>query len=241
MNRVELKQKAKEQIKGKIGILFAISLIVIVIVGVISLIPYIGSIAAVIIAPALSISLVRIFLMISKDGTPEIKDIFSGFDDWWSAFKLYFISGLFIELWTLLLIVPGIIKSFEYSMAPYILAENKGMSALECIKKSREMTSGHKMDLFVLGLSFIGWMLLGYVTFGIAYIWVGPYIQATYTNVYNSLKPEKDYILEPTVDDVPAEEENVVENAVVEEPIEATTEESAEEPVEEPTEETTEE
>ena len=74
-------------------------------------------------------------------------------------------------------------------MAMYVLAENKGMSATECINASKEMTNGHKMDLFVLSLSFIGWMMLGSITFGLAYIWVMPYMNATFANAYNSLKP----------------------------------------------------
>lgn len=74
-------------------------------------------------------------------------------------------------------------------MSMYILAENKGKAALECINESKSMTNGHKMELFVLGLSFIGWALLGCITFGIAFIWVMPYMNATYANAYNSLKP----------------------------------------------------
>ena len=74
-------------------------------------------------------------------------------------------------------------------MSTYILAENKGKPALECIKESKAMTEGHKMDLFVLSLSFIGWAFLCAITFGIAGIWVVPYMQATYANAYNSLKP----------------------------------------------------
>ena len=74
-------------------------------------------------------------------------------------------------------------------MSAYILAENKGKPALECINESKAMTEGHKMDLFVLGLSFIGWGLLCAITFGIAGIWVIPYMQATYINAYKSLKP----------------------------------------------------
>jgi len=99
----------------------------------------------------------------------------------------------------LLFFIPGIIKSYSYSMAPYILAENKGKPALECINESKAMTNGHKMDLFVLGLSFIGWILLCLVTFGIAYIWVGPYIQSTYVNAYISLKPAPYAAEEPRV------------------------------------------
>jgi uncharacterized membrane protein len=85
-------------------------------------------------------------------------------------------------------------------MSLYILAENKGKPALECIKESMAMTEGHKMDLFVLGLSFIGWGLLCSITFGIAGIWVVPYMQATYTNVYNSLKPVAEAVEQPAIE-----------------------------------------
>lgn len=74
-------------------------------------------------------------------------------------------------------------------MSMYILAENKGKPALECINESKQMTDGHKMDLFVLDLSFIGWILLGMITFGIAFIWIIPYMSTTSANVYRSLKP----------------------------------------------------
>lgn len=90
-------------------------------------------------------------------------------------------------------------------MSTYILAENKGKKALECIKESKEMTNGHKGELFVLGLSFIGWYLLGCITLGIAFIWILPYMSATYANAYQSLKP---VVAEP------AEEEAVVEESV---------------------------
>ena len=73
-------------------------------------------------------------------------------------------------------------------MSMYVLAENKGMSAHECIERSKQMTEGHKMELFVLALSFIGWALLGCLTFGILYIWLAPYMQATYANAYNLLR-----------------------------------------------------
>ncbi|MEE1314499.1 MAG: DUF975 family protein [Faecalimonas sp.] len=194
MNRAELKAAAKQQIKGKIGILFLITLVIGVVAFlagfVLGLIPVIGSLAAsIIVTPALSLSLVRVYLNVVAGGTPEVKDSFSGFDDFWSAFKVTFFVGLFTFLWTLLLIIPGIIKSYSYSMSMYILAENKGKGALECITESKNMMHGHKMELFVLGLSFIGWALLGSITFGIAYIWILPYMQATYVNAYNSFKP----------------------------------------------------
>ena len=76
-------------------------------------------------------------------------------------------------------------------MADYILAENPGMAALEAIDRSKAMMDGHKADLFVLMLSFIGWTLLGAITFGIAYIWIVPYMSATYVNFYNTIKGEQ--------------------------------------------------
>lgn len=195
MDRVSLKAMAKSQIKGKIGILFIIGIIIagcsILASLVLSLIPVVGSLAStIIVTPAFTLSTIRVYLGLTAGKDPEAGDAFSGFDDFWSAFKVSFLTGLFTFLWSLLLIVPGIIKAYSYSMATYILAENKGKPALECIRESQELTNGHKMELFVLGLSFIGWVILGNITLGIGYIWILPYIQATFANAYKSFKPE---------------------------------------------------
>lgn len=194
MDRAALKSAAKQQIRGKIGVLFIITLIIaIVSVGaslLLGLIPVVGSIiASFIITPAFTLSIYRVYLNMLNGYQPSVGDAFSGFDDFWSAFKVNFLVGLFTFLWSLLLVIPGIVKAFAYSMSMYILAENKGKAALECINESKAITNGHKMELFVLGLSFIGWFLLVAVTFGIAAIWVTPYVQATMANAYRSLKP----------------------------------------------------
>jgi len=210
MVRAELKAKAKEQIKGRIGILFVVTLII----GLISFaanwllgkIPVVGSLAAsIIVTPAFALSTVRIYLNLFYNREPEAADAFSGFNDFWSAFKVNFLVGLFTMLWSLLFIIPGIVKAYAYSMSMYILAENKGKPALECINESKAMTNGHKMELFVLSLSFIGWALLCGITFGIAGIWVIPYMQATMTNAYQSLKPVAPVVEAPVVE-APAEE-----------------------------------
>lgn len=193
MDRAKLKAAAKIQIKGKIGILFVITLIIGMISGassaILSFIPGGTLIVSIIITPAFTLSLIRVYLNVINGNTPKAGDAFCGYDDFWSAFKVNFLVGLFTFLWSLLLVIPGIIKSFSYSMSTFILAENKGKPALECINESKAMTEGHKMDLFVLGLSFIGWGFLCIITLGIASIWVMPYVQATYANAYNSLKP----------------------------------------------------
>ena len=202
MNRAELKTNAKIQIQGKIGILFLITLIIGAISGaasgLLSLIPGGSLIATIIITPAMTLSLVRVYLMVINGQQPEAKDAFCGFDDFFSAFKVNLLTGIFTFLWSLLFVIPGIIKSISYSMAMYVLAENKGKNAMECINESKAMTEGHKMDLFLLGLSFMGWILLTIVTCGIAYIWVGPYMSTTFANAYRSLKPAA-----PVVEELP--------------------------------------
>ncbi len=99
-----------------------------------------------------------------------------------------FTTGLFTVLWTLLLIVPGVIKSYEWRMVPYLLAQNPEMTGTEARQKSSEMMNGSKMDAFVLDLSFIGWYLLGAITLGIAnLLWTNPYKAATDAELYLAL------------------------------------------------------
>lgn len=177
LDRTALKAKAKEQISGNIGILFGAAAIIFAITSAVG-----------IVSPIFSFSLVMIFLNLTKGEKPKVTDVFNGFNYFLKAFGLYFMMGLFAVLWTLLFIIPGIVKSLSYSMAPYIMAENPDIGIFDAIKQSRTMMHGHKWEYFVLGLSFILWHLLGVVTIGIAYIYVYPYICATNANFYNSIK-----------------------------------------------------
>ena len=188
--RAELKEMAKQQIKGNIGMLFVITLIIGAISGAAAAIPPLALAVSIIVTPAFSISIIRVYQELVRSGKkPEAKDAFAGFDDFWTGFKALFLVGLFTFLWSLLFIIPGIIKSFSYSQTMMIVAENKGIGARDAINRSKAMMDGRKMDYFVLGLSFIGWGLLCCITLGIAYIWVGPYMQATMVNFYNDIKP----------------------------------------------------
>ena len=100
-----------------------------------------------------------------------------------------FLKDLFTILWSLLFIIPGLIKSYSYRMVPYILSENQEMTATEAITRSREIMNGNKWRSFVLDLSFIGWILLSCITFGLVGIfYVYPYISATETELYEAIK-----------------------------------------------------
>ena len=204
MDRKQLKAQAKEQIKGKIGVLIAVTLVIGAITGVATffagLIPGVGMVVSLIVTPAFALSTVRIYLMVVRGGTPEVKDAFTGFDDFFSAFKVTLLVGLYTFLWSLLFIIPGIIKGYSYSMSLFVLADNKGKSARECIAESKAMMEGHKMELFVLDLSFIGWYLLCTLTCGLAFLYVTPLLNATHANVYETIKPVMEVPFEP-VDD----------------------------------------
>lgn len=199
--RAELKEMAKQQIKGNIGMLFVIALIIGAISGAAGAFPPLALVVSIIVTPAFSISIIRVYQELARNGKkPEAKDAFAGFDDFWTGFKALFLVGLFTFLWSLLFVIPGIIKSFSYSQTMMIVAENKGIGAREAINRSKAMMDGRKMDYFVLGLSFIGWGLLCCITLGIAAIWVGPYMQATMVNFYNDIKPVEANVEDNTVD-----------------------------------------
>lgn len=200
MNRSELKSMAKLQIKGNIGKLFLVMLIaagipILALMVLANIYPkdsfeyqLFNTVISNVLIPPFEIGLLRVYLNLTGGTLPRAEDAFAGFDDMWGAIKVYFLTHFFTFLWTLLLIIPGIVKGISYSFAPYILAENKGKSALECIRESKALTRGHKWELFVLYLSFLGWIVLGALTLGIAYIWIIPYMEATLVNAYNKLK-----------------------------------------------------
>jgi len=131
------------------------------------------------------------FLLNQHDGGElGVKDLFSQFDRFSVGFLQLFLRELFIALWSLLLFIPGIIKSFSYAMTPFILAEHPELTAKQAIRRSMEMMDGHKGELFILGLTFIGWELLNGLTLGIGSLWLNPYKNAAYAVFYRQLKAQ---------------------------------------------------
>lgn len=191
MSRVDIKEKSKKDIKGKIGLLFLCELIIyclIVVCEISAILPIIGVVLTTIVGPIIQYGRVPIYLNVARGKKSEVKNIFDGFNNFGNVWCTSFLVGFFTILWTLLFIIPGIIKAYSYSMAFYIINDNPNMKAIDAIKKSEEMMNGHKMDLFILHLSFLGWMLLGLLTLGILYIWVIPYYYTAIANFYNSIK-----------------------------------------------------
>ncbi|MEG2639805.1 MAG: DUF975 family protein, partial [Clostridiales bacterium] len=138
----------------------------------------------------LTLGWIYLVLKIVRGKLVSVSTIFEGFKRFLPAFLVMFLMQVFISLWALLLIVPAIIKSFSYAMAIYILADDEDISPLDAITKSRKMMVGHKWEYFVLQLSFVFWFLLVCVTFGLASLYVGPYMEVTMGNFYQRLKAE---------------------------------------------------
>ncbi|MDR2421163.1 MAG: DUF975 family protein [Oscillospiraceae bacterium] len=191
IDRITLKNNAQQQIKGNIAALVAGYIIAAAMMVVLIFIPIVGVFALFILEPAFYISMVMMFLGQARGVMSKAADIFAAFKNTTllvNSVLTTILIGVFTSLWSLLLVVPGIIKALSYSMAYYILAENPDIGALGAIGESKRIMEGHKMELFILQLSFIPWMLLTAVTFGIAGIYAMPYMQQTLANFYLALK-----------------------------------------------------
>ena len=124
-----------------------------------------------------------------------------GFGNWLHVVWGMILGTIYIFLWTLLLIIPGIIKSYSYALTPYILVEHPEMSANEAIEESMRLMDGHKFDLFYLQLSFIGWAILSILSLGLGVFWLIPYQMtaqaAFYRDIKNEAMPLQDNVIEP--------------------------------------------
>lgn len=188
INRAELKMRAKNDISGNMGMLIVCLVIVGVLTGVCSVIPYVGAIGSICITGPLTLGSAYIYLNLTRGFEPDVNILFSGFQRFTDTLVLSLLISIFTFLWSLLFLVPGIIKAISYSQAYYILAEHPEMTAKEALDESIDMMDGHKMDYFVLWLSFIPWMLLVTVTCGLAILYVSPYMTATFANFYLAIK-----------------------------------------------------
>ena len=186
INRKELKAAARAQIKGNVGTFFGLSLVLGIILSV-SAITFVGPF--ILLGPLyLGLSMFSIEVVRTSNGKFETG--FKGFKQFVTAFIASLLMTLFTSLWALIFIFPAFIAIFRYSMTFYIIADNPSISGSEAIKKSKEMMKGYKWELFVLFFSFFWWYVLGVITFGLAYIYVIPYVEATVVNFYEKIKPE---------------------------------------------------
>ena len=122
-----------------------------------------------------------------EEETGGAETLFSCFQQFWRFLLAQLLMNLFITLWSLLFVIPGIIAAFAYSQTIYIMLDNPQISPLEAIGASKQLMRGHKFEYFTLQLSFLGWAYLSIFTFGLLGIWLNPYMQVTMANYYNAL------------------------------------------------------
>lgn len=192
-DRAYLKEQAKKSLTGNWLMGAIICFIVTAVSGLISAIPGYGVFIGLVVLGPLNFGVSYTFLSFSRNnGKLEIESLFKGFNsDFFSkAFFLNLLKNVYIFLWALLFIIPGIVKAYSYYMSNYILADHPDYTPKECIEKSREMMEGHKLELFVQHLSFLGWAILCIFTLGVGGFFLSAYIYTTEANFYNNIMGE---------------------------------------------------
>ena len=209
MTRLELKTRAKQILTNNYWLIVGTVFLYTLLVSAVSGIPTVGTAAIFFIQPIM-LGLYCNLVAFSDGQKPQIGDMFTeGFN---SKYYLRRVGGmawmsLFIFLWSLLFIIPGIIKAYSYTMTPYILAKYPEIPAKEALKLSMKIMNGRKMEFFILQLSFVGWAILSGLTFGLlAIFYVVPYIMITevlwFKNVMNTVTDSGEFVYtaQPTLE-----------------------------------------
>ena len=168
------------------GNLFNVGMITGLLAGIATVVILIVLVAKVFVGNLLKMGGYRFFIL-NQTAQPGIGTLLDGFRSghYVNIVLTMFLRDLFTTLWSLLLVVPGIVKHYEYLMVPYIIAENPAMDYKEAFQISKQMMDGEKMEAFIMDLSFLGWYLLSAVTCGLlAIFYVNPYVQASFAEMY---------------------------------------------------------
>lgn len=183
-----LMARARESLKGRWGTAVGVFLLYLALLVAGQFLPVIQWIFPILIVPPLVIGINLFSLKIAKSEEAGVETLLGGFNRYGESLGLYWLKMLLVLLWTLLLIVPGIMATFSYSMAYFILAEDPSAGPLDALRRSKEMMRGNRWKLFCLCLRFIGWFLLCLLTVGIGFLWLIPYIYTSSAHFYLSLK-----------------------------------------------------
>jgi len=194
MTRQEIKAEARKQLGGgifKTNWIYAVLLVLIILAasGIVNVIPGVGSIVALVITGPLTYAVSYMFLKQARDNQQiNFEDLARGFkDDFAGTFLIYLMTTIFTALWSLLFVIPGIIKAYSYSMAYYLKADHPEYTWKQCISESQRIMNGHKMELFIQDLSFIGWIIVGSLCLGIGTLWVDAYMNAARAQFYKNV------------------------------------------------------
>lgn len=187
----ELRAVSRTTLSGNWMMAALATLVYLLIAGGISSIPVAGSVLAIIITYPLAYGFAILFLDLFREGKPiDIGKLFDGFKDFGRVWGTLILVAIYTILWTCLLIIPGIVKSYSYALTPFILKDEPELKYNAAIEKSMRMMDGYKMKLFLLDLSFIGWMILSILTLGVGLLFLQPYMNTARAAFYEDLKAE---------------------------------------------------
>lgn len=189
----ELRTMARLSLSGQWLSASWVTLVYVLIAGGLSLIPHAGSLLSFLIVPPLVYGHNVILLELHRENKlVEVTRLFDGFSDFGRIGGTMILMQLYTVLWMLLLVIPGIVKSYSYALTPYILKDRPELKFNAAIEESMRMMNGYKMKLFLLDLSFIGWILLTMLTFGIGLLFLNPYMSVSRIAFYEDLKAEQE-------------------------------------------------
>lgn len=184
----DLMTQARESLKGRWRLAVEGNVIYLILVIPVQCIPKVGWIGNLILGGPLVFGWSVFFLSLSRRQDAQLSQLFDGFNRFVNALVAYLLMSLFIILWTLLFIIPGIIAGLSYSQTFFILAENPQMEGRDALRKSKTLMKGNRWKLFFLLGRFFGWFLLGLISLGIGFLWIMPYLATTLARFYDDLK-----------------------------------------------------
>jgi uncharacterized membrane protein len=189
-NKIIMKD-ARKALKGKWKVAIGTFAVYYIIVFSVINIESSGCFLIMLISGSLYLGLANFLLTFLTKKKPELMQIFTGFVKFDTALVIFLLRFLYVFLWTLLLVIPGIMAGLKYSQVFYILAENPDLRATEILEKSKQMMDGFKWKLFCLYLRFLGWIILAVLSLGIGFIWLIPYMSVTGARFYYEIKKIK--------------------------------------------------
>ncbi len=183
----DLMSHARASLRGNWGVAIGVLVTNILIAVAISLIPFVGGIANIVIGGAFALGLATFFLSVTRTQKAKFGMLFDGFSHFVTALCAYLLMVIFIVLWMLLLIIPGIIAAFSYAMTFYIIHDNPATGALAAIKRSKQIMNGNKWKYLCLSFRFFGWGVLATLTLGIGFLWLIPYMATSNAAFYDDI------------------------------------------------------
>ena len=187
----ELRREARAALQGNWGMSAVVVLVYLAVTSICSCIPMVGWLLSILICFPMSWGLYIVFYKLYNERVLTFDTLFDGYKDYGRILGTVLLVQIYTFLWSLLLIVPGIIKACSYAMTPFILRDHPELSFNAAIEKSMAMMEGNKMKYFLLCLSFIGWGILCVLTLGIGTLFLSPYMNTSFAAFYNDLKAQQ--------------------------------------------------